>query len=179
MSFCSGTFQQSFKGFQVAPERHNTAVPFQFNGKEYTLSHGSVVIAAITSCTNTSNPSVMLGAGGWTILLLPWILRSVSWSGWRLIGLYASSSRTPREKGNRVRPECEAVHKDQPVTWQWRGHLLPKGERRHEVPLSAWVSCSDYSFSQLSLCVESSQTWKKTQQKQECEPQMQLAGATC
>uniref|UniRef100_A0A4W5KII2 Cytoplasmic aconitate hydratase n=1 Tax=Hucho hucho TaxID=62062 RepID=A0A4W5KII2_9TELE len=30
---------------------------------EYSLSHGSVVIAAITSCTNTSNPSVMLGAG--------------------------------------------------------------------------------------------------------------------
>ena len=27
------------------------------------ISHGSVVIAAITSCTNTSNPSVMLGAG--------------------------------------------------------------------------------------------------------------------
>ncbi len=30
---------------------------------EYTLKHGAVVIAAITSCTNTSNPSVMLGAG--------------------------------------------------------------------------------------------------------------------
>jgi len=48
----------------MAPERHNAAVPFQFNGIEYSLSHGSVVIAAITSCTNTSNPSVMLGAGG-------------------------------------------------------------------------------------------------------------------
>ena len=32
-------------------------------GDEATLTHGSVVIAAITSCTNTSNPSVMLGAG--------------------------------------------------------------------------------------------------------------------
>uniref|UniRef100_A0A8C2X1D0 Aconitase 1 n=2 Tax=Cyclopterus lumpus TaxID=8103 RepID=A0A8C2X1D0_CYCLU len=52
-----------FKGFQMAPERHSAVVPFQFNGKEYSLSHGSVVIAAITSCTNTSNPSVMLGAG--------------------------------------------------------------------------------------------------------------------
>ena len=31
--------------------------------KKYTINHGSVVIAAITSCTNTSNPSVMLGAG--------------------------------------------------------------------------------------------------------------------
>jgi aconitate hydratase len=33
------------------------------DGQEYTLKHGSVLIAAITSCTNTSNPSVMLGAG--------------------------------------------------------------------------------------------------------------------
>ena len=31
--------------------------------KEYTISDGSIVIAAITSCTNTSNPSVMIGAG--------------------------------------------------------------------------------------------------------------------
>ncbi|XP_075943317.1 cytoplasmic aconitate hydratase isoform X2 [Anarhichas minor] len=59
---CLGA-KQGFKGFQMAPERHSAVVPFQFNGKEYSLSHGSVVIAAITSCTNTSNPSVMLGAG--------------------------------------------------------------------------------------------------------------------
>jgi aconitate hydratase len=32
-------------------------------GEDYSLGHGSVVIAAITSCTNTSNPSVMIGAG--------------------------------------------------------------------------------------------------------------------
>ena len=32
-------------------------------GKNFDLGHGDVVIAAITSCTNTSNPSVMLGAG--------------------------------------------------------------------------------------------------------------------
>jgi aconitate hydratase len=32
-------------------------------GEEFSVGHGSVVIAAITSCTNTSNPSVMLGAG--------------------------------------------------------------------------------------------------------------------
>jgi aconitate hydratase len=33
------------------------------NGEQFPLGHGSIVIAAITSCTNTSNPSVMLGAG--------------------------------------------------------------------------------------------------------------------
>src|SRR5689334_11051853 len=38
-----------------------TSVPVR--GEDYALEHGSVVIAAITSCTNTSNPSVMLGAG--------------------------------------------------------------------------------------------------------------------
>src|SRR5207245_7199514 len=32
-------------------------------GKKYDIGHGSVVIAAITSCTNTSNPSVMIAAG--------------------------------------------------------------------------------------------------------------------
>ena len=41
-------------------DRHSTA---RFNGASADLTHGSVVIAAITSCTNTSNPSVMLGAG--------------------------------------------------------------------------------------------------------------------
>jgi aconitate hydratase len=33
------------------------------NGRKHDLGHGDVVIAAITSCTNTSNPSVMIGAG--------------------------------------------------------------------------------------------------------------------
>ncbi|MFO8151877.1 aconitate hydratase AcnA [Thioalkalivibrio sp.] len=33
------------------------------NGEDFTLDHGDIVIAAITSCTNTSNPSVMLAAG--------------------------------------------------------------------------------------------------------------------
>jgi aconitate hydratase len=35
----------------------------QVEGEDYELEHGSVVIAAITSCTNTSNPQVMVGAG--------------------------------------------------------------------------------------------------------------------
>ncbi len=38
-------------------------VPVRQNGDSFELTHGSVVIAAITSCTNTSNPSVMVGAG--------------------------------------------------------------------------------------------------------------------
>ncbi|PHR62006.1 MAG: aconitate hydratase AcnA [Robiginitomaculum sp.] len=36
---------------------------YAVEGEDFDLGHGDVVIAAITSCTNTSNPSVMLGAG--------------------------------------------------------------------------------------------------------------------
>ncbi|KAF6326863.1 aconitase 1 [Rhinolophus ferrumequinum] len=59
---CLGA-KQGFKGFQVVPEHHNNQTTFIYDNSEFTLAHGSVVIAAITSCTNTSNPSVMLGAG--------------------------------------------------------------------------------------------------------------------
>jgi aconitate hydratase len=38
-------------------------IPVEYDGEEFELEHGNVVIAAITSCTNTSNPSVMVGAG--------------------------------------------------------------------------------------------------------------------
>jgi aconitate hydratase len=38
-------------------------VKVEYSGQSFTLRHGAVVIAAITSCTNTSNPSVMLAAG--------------------------------------------------------------------------------------------------------------------
>ena len=38
-------------------------VTFTIDGQEVTIGHGAVTIAAITSCTNTSNPSVMVGAG--------------------------------------------------------------------------------------------------------------------
>ncbi|MFL5981568.1 MAG: aconitate hydratase [Gaiellaceae bacterium] len=39
------------------------AVTASLEGEEFELEHGAVVIAAITSCTNTSNPQVMIGAG--------------------------------------------------------------------------------------------------------------------
>ena len=50
----------SFEKSLSAPPKHVTV---QNNGDKFELSDGSVVIAAITSCTNTSNPSLMLGAG--------------------------------------------------------------------------------------------------------------------
>ncbi len=48
---------------KARPEDTGKAVPITMNGTSGELKHGSVVIAAITSCTNTSNPAVMLGAG--------------------------------------------------------------------------------------------------------------------
>ncbi len=52
--------KQSFEKSLTAPAKH---VSVQNNGDRFDLADGSVVIAAITSCTNTSNPSLMLGAG--------------------------------------------------------------------------------------------------------------------
>ncbi|MFL5851671.1 MAG: aconitate hydratase [Solirubrobacteraceae bacterium] len=47
----------------VADPKTKTSVPVTVDGETFTIDHGDVVIAAITSCTNTSNPDVMIGAG--------------------------------------------------------------------------------------------------------------------
>ncbi|MCB9879833.1 MAG: tandem-95 repeat protein [Planctomycetes bacterium] len=53
-----------FKGFAVADAAARAATAtVAHGGREYTIGHGSVVIAAITSCTNTSNPAVLMAAG--------------------------------------------------------------------------------------------------------------------
>jgi aconitate hydratase len=49
------------KGFKVKSDDVNFAQ--KVDGKDFTLTHGDVMIAAITSCTNTSNPSVLVAAG--------------------------------------------------------------------------------------------------------------------
>ncbi|KAH0971046.1 hypothetical protein GBA52_023202 [Prunus armeniaca] len=79
------------KGFAVPKESQNKVVEFTFHGTPAQLRHGDVVIAAITSCTNTSNPSVMLGAAlvakkacelglevGCLYLSKPWIKTSLA-----------------------------------------------------------------------------------------------------
>ncbi|XP_030465183.2 aconitate hydratase 1 [Syzygium oleosum] len=50
-----------FKGFAIPKESQGKVAEFRFRETPAQLRHGDVVIAAITSCTNTSNPSVMLG----------------------------------------------------------------------------------------------------------------------
>jgi len=46
-----------------AEGRPSNPTPVKYNGQDMELDHGLVAIASITSCTNTSNPSVMMGAG--------------------------------------------------------------------------------------------------------------------
>lgn len=54
---------QGPQGFALKPEQLEQTALIKENGKSAEIGHGAVVIAAITSCTNTSNPSVMVGAG--------------------------------------------------------------------------------------------------------------------
>ena len=55
--------QAFLKALADEPRPDAPTVPITIHGEEGELGNGSVVIAAITSCTNTSNPSVMLAAG--------------------------------------------------------------------------------------------------------------------
>ncbi|MBI4198057.1 MAG: aconitate hydratase AcnA, partial [Chloroflexi bacterium] len=65
----ANTFKKTGHAGPVAPAGAATAiaerpgVPIRIGGEQAALDHGSVIIAALTSCTNTSNPSVMIGAG--------------------------------------------------------------------------------------------------------------------
>jgi aconitate hydratase len=51
------------RGFGLTDEQLDASARFTHKDETHEITHGDVVIAAITSCTNTSNPSVMLGAG--------------------------------------------------------------------------------------------------------------------
>ncbi|MHC4945314.1 MAG: aconitate hydratase AcnA [Planctomycetota bacterium] len=73
--------------------------PVTSNGGESELGHGAVVIAAITSCTNTSNPAVMLGAGLLArkasekgLSVPPWVKTSLA-PGSRVVTEYLKNAR--------------------------------------------------------------------------------------
>ena len=51
------------RGYELKPEAVERKAKVGTNGGSYEIGHGAVVIAAITSCTNTSNPAVMVSAG--------------------------------------------------------------------------------------------------------------------
>ncbi|XP_065841829.1 cytoplasmic aconitate hydratase-like [Oscarella lobularis] len=54
---------KELNGFGVLPQDIPKSISFALDKKDFALQHGSVVVAAMSSCTNASNPSVMLGAG--------------------------------------------------------------------------------------------------------------------
>ncbi len=71
---------------------------FKVENANFDLGHGDVVIAAITSCTNTSNPSVMMGAGllarkavAKGLKTKPWVKTSLS-PGSQVVGEYLQAS---------------------------------------------------------------------------------------
>ncbi len=97
-----------YRGIDVSPDALNmgdeggaiTAPPkdvrkvVPVEGKDYTITDGSVVIAAITSCTNTSNPYVMIGAGlvakkarALGLTSKPWVKTSLA-PGSQVVGEY-------------------------------------------------------------------------------------------
>ena len=51
------------KVFEDATRKKRKKVPSKVSGTDYEIKDGSILIAAITSCTNTSNPNVLIGAG--------------------------------------------------------------------------------------------------------------------
>lgn len=69
LSEVKATFQKALtapvkeRGYELSGEALTRRATFGTNGNTLELKHGAVVIAAITSCTNTSNPSVMVAAG--------------------------------------------------------------------------------------------------------------------
>ena len=70
----------------------------QVEGEVFNLGHGDVVIAAITSCTNTSNPSVLIGAGllarnalARGLKVKPWVKTSLA-PGSQVVGQYLQKS---------------------------------------------------------------------------------------
>lgn len=60
LSEAQTAFRDALGAYTSAPSEHADLV---INGEAASIGHGAVTIAAITSCTNTSNPSVMVGAG--------------------------------------------------------------------------------------------------------------------
>ncbi|MBL0349775.1 MAG: aconitate hydratase AcnA [Elusimicrobia bacterium] len=69
LSDAKASFQKSLaapvkdRGFEIPAEEISRKVRVESNGHVTTIGHGAVVLAAITSCTNTSNPSVLIAAG--------------------------------------------------------------------------------------------------------------------
>jgi len=86
------------RGFNLPADKLDKKVEIELEGQKVALEHGSVVIASITSCTNTSNASVMIGAGllakkavGKGLKQKPWVKTSLA-PGSRVVTAYLEKS---------------------------------------------------------------------------------------
>ncbi|MGF1612826.1 MAG: aconitate hydratase AcnA [Gammaproteobacteria bacterium] len=82
----------------AAESRHSGTTVINYQGQRMALKDGAIVIAAITSCTNTSNPTVMLGAGLLArealkrgLRVKPWVKTSLA-PGSRVVTEYLAKS---------------------------------------------------------------------------------------
>ena len=89
--------------------RGQRGVPCEIDGETFELEHGSVVIAAITSCTNTSNPAVMVGAGLLAkkavergLKRKPWVKSSLAPGSKVVTEYYDKAGLTPYLEGARL-----------------------------------------------------------------------------
>ena len=93
--------KKSFEQILADPKENNASSGekrFSLPGKDYDIGNGDVVIAAITSCTNTSNPAVMLAAGlvakkavQQGITVKPWVKTSLA-PGSKVVSGYLSAT---------------------------------------------------------------------------------------
>ena len=99
------TVGSSFESALESEYRHpgEAAKRVPVNGADFDLGHGDVVIAAITSCTNTSNPSVLIGAGllarnavAKGLSSKPWVKTSLA-PGSQVVGDYLENSGLQRD----------------------------------------------------------------------------------
>ncbi|MGD8861249.1 MAG: aconitate hydratase AcnA [Myxococcales bacterium] len=63
LSSSKPAWEKTLKGLLGDESKADAKVDVEMNDEKFELGHGDVVIAAITSCTNTSNPAVLIGAG--------------------------------------------------------------------------------------------------------------------
>ncbi|MBA3783454.1 MAG: aconitate hydratase AcnA, partial [Nocardioides sp.] len=92
-------FVEALKDYTDEPDK---TIDFEIDGQKVTLGHGAVTIAAITSCTNTSNPSVMIGAALLAkkavekgLTRKPWVKTTLAPGSKVVSDYYAKSGLTP------------------------------------------------------------------------------------
>ena len=117
-----GAASRSPSGFAAAMETEykkalEQSQRFAVDGRPDDLGHGDVVIAAITSCTNTSNPSVLIGAGllarnaaAKGLKAKPWVKTSLA-PGSQVVAEYlANSGLQKRSRQGRLQPRRLRLH---------------------------------------------------------------------